>query len=234
MYEAGMAKAFGCKFKGRLGHGPNDLSEMRVLNRIVRIVDSSLQCEADPQHAELLAISLNLLDCEPMVTPCVKLPFEQLDTDKCPDDHNMDNVIASAAPRRRFVNFDMSATVREVPFKVDYSGKHPNNFVVDHVGRMVSVRRRHDNDESNPARTLPESSRPNSRRPILRKVLRDVVAWELQTVGLISKISKSPTQYMKARPGTKAVKSYEKLENVGDLLDDEALTMFRALAARFL
>ena len=49
-YEHGMAKAFECKFKGRLGSGPDDLKEMRVLNRTVRITKSGLRYEADPRH----------------------------------------------------------------------------------------------------------------------------------------------------------------------------------------
>ena len=39
---------------------------------------------------------------------------------------------------------------------------------------------------------------------------------------------------MKKRMGNKAAKAHERLECAGDLLDDEASTMFRALAARFL
>ena len=41
-----------CKLKGRLGHDDEDLKEMRVLNRIVRVVESGLRYEADPRHAE--------------------------------------------------------------------------------------------------------------------------------------------------------------------------------------
>ena len=54
-YEKSMAEHFECKFKGRLGHGPNDLREMRVLNRIVRIIPDGLLYEPDPRHVELLA-----------------------------------------------------------------------------------------------------------------------------------------------------------------------------------
>ena len=39
---------------------------------------------------------------------------------------------------------------------------------------------------------------------------------------------------MKARLGTKAAKSHERLESVGDELEGEAATMFRALPARYL
>ena len=48
---------------------------------------------------------------------------------------------------------------------------------------------------------------------------------------LLAKITKSSKKkFLKARLGTKAAKNYEKLTNAGDSLDDEAATMFRALA----
>ena len=55
-----MAKSFECKFKGRLGTGKDDLKEMRVLNRIVRITPDALLYEADPRHAEMLIQSFQL------------------------------------------------------------------------------------------------------------------------------------------------------------------------------
>ena len=75
LYEAGMAKAFECKMKGRLGHDPEDLKEMRVLNRIVRIVETGLRYEPDPRHVELLVRALNLEDGKSKATPGQKVPF---------------------------------------------------------------------------------------------------------------------------------------------------------------
>ena len=59
-----------------MGHGPDVIKEMRVLNRIVRITDTGIRYEADPRHVELLAKSLNVESRDPMVTPWVKLPFD--------------------------------------------------------------------------------------------------------------------------------------------------------------
>ena len=42
MYEKRMQEAFECKLKGRLGTGPEDCKEMRVLNRIVKVTDNGL------------------------------------------------------------------------------------------------------------------------------------------------------------------------------------------------
>ena len=79
------------------------------------------------------------------------------------------------------------------------------------------------------------SESPNARRAILQRTLRDGAAWEMPTVEVIAKMSKtSKNKYLKKRIGTKAAKQYEKLENVSDLLDSETSTMFRALSARFL
>ena len=75
-YEEGMKNTSECKIKGRLGRGKDDLKEMRVLNRIVRITDDGLLYEADPRHAELSAKELNLENCNKMVAPGVKLPFD--------------------------------------------------------------------------------------------------------------------------------------------------------------
>ena len=55
-----MGQAFEVKLNLRLGHDPSGMQEMRVLNRIVRIVETRLRYEPDPRHAELLITALNL------------------------------------------------------------------------------------------------------------------------------------------------------------------------------
>ena len=85
------------------------------------------------------------------------------------------------------------------------------------------------------AHSIPMSSSPNTRRSILRHVLRDGPAWETPSVESLAKITKSSkNKFLKARLGAKAATNYEKLENAADVLDDETSTMFRALAARYL
>ena len=87
-YTDGMTKTFECKLKGRLGRGKDDLKDMRVPSRIVRIADDGLRYEADPRHAELLAKSLNLENCKFMVTPVAKLP---VDNNHGPDKEDVDD-----------------------------------------------------------------------------------------------------------------------------------------------
>eukprot|EP00969_Alexandrium_andersonii_P330402 14602456-Alexandrium_andersonii.AAC.1 len=43
-----------CKVEGKLGGGPQDLKEVRLLNRIIRWTEEGLRYEANPQRAEQL------------------------------------------------------------------------------------------------------------------------------------------------------------------------------------
>ena len=234
-YEAGMLKAFECKLKGRLGRADSDLKEMRVFNRIVRIDDHGLRYEADPRHVEELAKSLNLENCKSVVTPGVKLPFD--DTASEPDDP-MDDAIPEQhvnVIRERLVKFNPHVITHEVYDQLTTYGAHPREFDLDKRG--VHVRRRVDRrlvKEECSTRSNSMMS-PNLRRSILQQTLRDGAAWETPTVEILAKVTKaSKNKYLKSRLGAKAAKQHERLEHVGDELDDEAATTFRALAARVL
>ena len=237
-YEAGMKKTFECKMKGRLGRGRDDLKEMRVLNRIVRITDDGLLYEADPRHAELLAKSLNLENCNKMVTPGVKLPFD-IDSGPSGDDVDVScdtQMVNEVAIKDRVttVRFNLDSDIAYVPMQSETYGTHPRNFVFDKFGRKITLG--HDEKEENRRYSTEadtDSVSPNARRMILERTLRNGAAWEVPTVQLISKVAKKK-KFVKARLGTKAAKSYERLESVGDELHGEAATMFRALAARYL
>ena len=233
-YEQGMTKTFECKMKGRLGTRDTDLKEMRVLNRIVRVTDSGLRCEADPRHVELLAKSLNMENCKAVVTPGVKLPFD--DNVKSSDDP-MDDVImdhkVSQVVRTPKIKFDLNPVVHQVPTQYDIYGCHPRDFDFDHQGRML--RRVHHSKEEHIGDYHYKGASPNEQRKILQRTLRNGAAWEEATTEIIAKISKSSKKkYLKARLGTKAAKQHERLENVADELEGEAATMFRALSARVL
>jgi hypothetical protein len=52
--KRGMHERFLLKELGRLGSGPGELKELRVLNRIIRWTPAGLRYEADPRHAEIL------------------------------------------------------------------------------------------------------------------------------------------------------------------------------------
>eukprot|EP00969_Alexandrium_andersonii_P189762 8385044-Alexandrium_andersonii.AAC.1 len=46
-----MDEKFMCKIEGRLGGGPEDLQEVKLLKRIIRWAPEGLLCEADPRRA---------------------------------------------------------------------------------------------------------------------------------------------------------------------------------------
>ena len=235
LYEAGMCKAFECKLKGRLGRRDSDLKEMRMLNRIVRIDDHGLRYEADPRHVELLARSLNLEQCKHVVTPGVKLPYDEesvgADVDGF-EDHVLDTSVNALQSRMRTIKFNDHVDVYDVPSQCDIYGSPPMTFDFDRHGRKVARTPRP--IEGFYDSVAPDVS-PNVRRAILERTLRNGAAWEVPTSEIIAKISKKKKKkFTKSRIGTKAAKQHERLECVGDLLDDEASTMFRALAARFL
>ena len=71
-YQAEIMKHFDVDLRGRLGRDPSDCSDMKMLNRVVRVVPEGLAYEADPRHAELLARALGLEDCGPVGTPGIK------------------------------------------------------------------------------------------------------------------------------------------------------------------
>ena len=139
LYEEGMEKSVECKLKGRLGHGKDDLKKIRVLNRIVHVVDSCLRYEADPRHAELLAKSLKLDFSKHMVTPGVKLPFDEsaATDDTTNDDEADDNMVATIMERKRLVKFNDAIEVHDVPYKIDINGKHPRHFGFNAQGHKV-------------------------------------------------------------------------------------------------
>ena len=232
LYEAGMCKAFECKLKGRLGRRDSDLKEMRVLNRIVRIDEHGLRYEADPRHVELLARSLNLENCKHVVTPGVKVPYEEADVDATDgklDDHILDAAVNALHRRVRMVKFDDDIETYDVPTQLDVYGAPPRTFDFDQNGRMIprAVRSKEEYFES-----VALEKSPNRRRTILESTLRNGAAWEVSSIELLAKVSKK--KFTKKRMGNKAAKAHERLECAGDLLDEEASTSFRAVAARFL
>ena len=67
------------------------------------------------------------------------------------------------------------------------------------------------------------------RRSILRRVLAEVAAWEVPTNLLVCKVSKA---FLKKRVGAKAAKKAERFASIGEYLNEEESTTYRALAAR--
>ena len=67
--------------RGRVGEGPNDYKEIRVLNIILRITPKWLRYEADPRHAEMLVQASGLQLGNSAVNPGQKpedVDYEQI------------------------------------------------------------------------------------------------------------------------------------------------------------
>jgi len=75
--ERDMRKEFDCKVEGRLGGGPKDKKEVRILNRIMRYEEGVVTWEADPRHAEALIRDLRIEEAGKVVTPGVKQTKEE-------------------------------------------------------------------------------------------------------------------------------------------------------------
>ena len=72
------------KIRGRLGIGC-ELTEIKILNRVVRITSEGLEYEADPRHTELITGSIGLTAANAVKTPGVKDPVNDYSTTKSDD-----------------------------------------------------------------------------------------------------------------------------------------------------
>ena len=241
-FEEGMQKSFECKLKGRLGLGPSDCKEMRVLNRIVRVNDHGLLYEADPRHAEMLIKAFDLGEAKAVVTPGIKIADENADLDKIDSDAaaEINKIITELRARPRAptnVTFNDDVQMHSIEPYSDVYGRHPREFVFDKYGMHVpsNPSRRIDITEHPSEFDEAHSSSPNARRQILERTLRNGAAWETSSVEYVNQISKKkPKKFVKQRLGSKAAKHAERMTSGGDDLEGEAATMYRALSARLL
>ena len=232
-YEAGLRNSFECKMRGRLGSEPDDLKEIRMLNRIIRIVPGGLLYEADPRHAELLAKSMGLDDCKKVATPGVKKGFTEdvMDlpiVDEC-------DAVAAIDVRMPQITFDLENV--EIHSVTPYSriyGCHPSKFVFQKDGRYLQLLKSDDANCGVSKKEITTRRRqriidPLARGRILREILVNGPAWEMSTAELILKVSKKT--FKPKRVGAKAAKALE-FDSKGEILTASEGTLFRALAAR--
>ena len=67
-YTSELEKVFEINARGRIGAGTEE-TEVRILNRIVRITPTGVRYEADPWHHELLVRSMGLEAGSAVITP---------------------------------------------------------------------------------------------------------------------------------------------------------------------
>jgi hypothetical protein len=79
--EAAIAERYEITVEPRMGPGPNDAKEGRVLNRIIRWCSDRITYEADPRQVERLIAECGLEGAKPVATPGVKPTFTELEDD---------------------------------------------------------------------------------------------------------------------------------------------------------
>ena len=217
-YKDILARAFelgDCKV---MSDDPGDCTEVKILNRILRLDSTGLRFEADPRHIELLARSLNLTQCRPIFTTGDK---EKIDEDfEPPDVHdepdtseNVSRCPISAihsSPRIRTkklhgmlikveqkLRFDPAVTYRSVvPYSRIY-GVHPSELVC--VGPVGSYKTRAVSKKADPftglvnnpgflASRAPNRLRHEQREQRLKEILAEGANWEKDSASCLERL----------------------------------------------
>ena len=69
--EAALRKKYKLKTETQ-GSGFEDAKEVRILNKVVRMIEAGVELEADPRHAELIVRELGVASSKPSRVPGVK------------------------------------------------------------------------------------------------------------------------------------------------------------------
>ena len=89
----------------RLGPGPDDAKEGRVLNRVIRWCEDRIEYEADPRQIERLVSECGLEGAKGVATPGVKPTFKQLEESTEIPGH-LTTAFRSAAARGNYLSAD--------------------------------------------------------------------------------------------------------------------------------
>ena len=104
-YEQAVAAEYEISVGPRLGPAPEDAKQARVLNRVVTWFDDRIEYEADPRQAERLIDELGLTGASPVVTPGVKLAYQEYTRD-VPLGPEMITPFRGTAARANFLSAD--------------------------------------------------------------------------------------------------------------------------------
>ena len=236
LYEQGMTRAFECELRGRLGTGPKDLKEVKLLNRIIKVTESGLTYEADPKHVTLLAKALGMEECKNTFTPGVKSYTDAQIADGAlsheDEAQKFIHPLSLSSSRRPKVRFSPKVDIHEVPSYADVFGHHPRRCVLDGVvgaHHLVLLEPGYD-PYTGLRRAEVEARRrecwnpdPYRRASKLRDVLCNGPKWEEPTNAIIAAISKKPIRkkFQKRRVGCREAKRLEQLDSCGDVLGPE-------------
>ena len=81
-FESHLESHYELRKGGRIGPGPQDDKEGRVLNRIIKWTDAGIEYEADPRQVEKLVEFLDLEGANSVIAPGLKPLREQLDEEQ--------------------------------------------------------------------------------------------------------------------------------------------------------
>ena len=114
-FEKTLANHFELKIRCRLGEHCTGPQQIRILNRIVTLTKDGLVYEGDPRHVDLLAGSLGLSASNSVLTPGVKDPNPDYDSQKHDElqPQPLDDAVASKQSTFGLVGLSGEGSIRE-------------------------------------------------------------------------------------------------------------------------
>ena len=169
---------------------------MRVLNRIVTITEEGLLYEPDPRHVEMLAraLQLDMVDSNSKATPGIK-PNVVEDQPQHDELKDLAHVVAMLKQQRvntLEISFGETEIITDAPSWYQPVPKYVlldgplfsrSSFTVPHGCDPWTGLTREQLQEARSLISL--QPRPNKRASILRTVLNEGAAWEIQTTQLL-------------------------------------------------
>ena len=104
--EESLAEHYELTVALRMGPGPNDAKEGRVLNRAIRWLDGRIEYECDPRQIERLIAECGLEGAKAVATPGVKATFKELEEDNAELPGHLTTAFRGAAARGNYLAAD--------------------------------------------------------------------------------------------------------------------------------
>ena len=104
--EQSLAEHYELTIAPRMGPGPNDAKEGRVLNRVIRWLDGRIEYECDPRQVERLVAECGLDGAKAVSTPGLKPTFKELEEDSAELPSHLTTAFRGAAARGNYLAAD--------------------------------------------------------------------------------------------------------------------------------
>ena len=243
LYEHAMQQAFDVKLRGRLGHDPHDAKEVRVLNRIVRVVDTRRRYEANPRHVELPARAMNVENAKPASCPGYKPQLlEDPHPDEQPEPDALEDLVATFHSGRRSRQKICFGKTEIVTYNAVHRQAIPKNaLLTGKIGSSADIgvdtatcdvfTGLPYEDVLRMKQSLLSSFDPNQRSRDLSHYLKEGAAWENQTTQIAAALVKKDA-FKQKRKSEHAKQRLKTDCTLLLILKGGDATCFRALAAR--